>query len=221
MEQHNRTRARELAKESIRQGESLKWFETLYAEAKTKGVVIPWADLEANPHLIEWVNNSNMDWHGKKALKIGCGLGDDAKYLSEIGLAVTAFDISETAIRWCHERFPDSRVDYQVADLFNLPETWDTAFDLVVESYTLQVLPVDRRLHAIEKISSLISPSGKAIVICRGRSDNDPAGEMPWPLTKKEIECFSDNGISIQSFEDFMDNETPPVRRFRVELFRT
>lgn len=221
MKQQNRARARELANESIKRGEPLEWFEKLYAEAKTESAAIPWADLEANPHLIEWVNNSNMDWHGKKALKIGCGLGDDAEYLSSLGLNVTAFDISETAINWCHERFPESRVDYRIADLFDLPEAWKSSFDLVVESYTLQVLPVDRRQIAIDKIASLISPSGKAVVICRGRNENDPAGEMPWPLTKKEIEYFSDNGLQIENFEDFVDKETPSVRRFRIELFRT
>ena len=59
------------------------------------------------------MNQSNGEnlWNGKKALKIGCGLGDDAEYLTETGMEVTAFDISETAIRWCHERFPDSRVE--------------------------------------------------------------------------------------------------------------
>lgn len=217
----NRARARELAHESIRDGQPLEWFEKLYSEAKSNGVIIPWADMEANPNLIELITRSNTQWEGKKALKIGCGLGDDAEYLSSLGLEVTAFDISETAIRWCRERFPESRVDYHVTDLFDLPQGWNAAFDLVIESYTLQVLPSDTRPRAIEKIASLLSPTGKAIIISRGRNENDPAGEMPWPLTRREIEYFLDHGLQIRNFEDYLDDETPPVRRFRAELSRS
>ena len=35
---------------------------------------------------------------------------------------VTAFDISESSIQWCKERFPSTDVDYIVADLLNPPE---------------------------------------------------------------------------------------------------
>ena len=58
---------------------------------------------------------------GKKALTIGCGLGDDAEQLAEWGFSTTAFDVSETAIRACRRRFPDSRVQYVAADLLQPP----------------------------------------------------------------------------------------------------
>jgi hypothetical protein len=37
--------------------------------------------------------------------------------------------------------FPQSAVDYRVADLFDAPSEWRGAFDLVHELYTLQALP--------------------------------------------------------------------------------
>ena len=52
----------------------------------------------------------------QKALIIGCGLGDDAEALAKLGFEVTAFDISTSAIAWCQQRFPDSTVNYLVAD---------------------------------------------------------------------------------------------------------
>ena len=43
----------------------------------------------------------------------------------------TAFDISASAIEMCRHRYPESVVNYQVADLFNLPSEWLQGFDLV------------------------------------------------------------------------------------------
>jgi len=43
---------------------------------------------------------------------------------------------------------------------------------------------------------------------------------MPWPLTKEEMSLFEAHGLKEISFEDFMDSEEPPVRRFRATYYR-
>jgi len=40
---------------------------------------------------------------------------------------------------------------------------------------------------------------------------------MPWPLTVSDLEPFVQSGLKLISFEDFFDQEEPPVRRFRVQ----
>jgi hypothetical protein len=40
---------------------------------------------------------------------------------------------------------------------------------------------------------------------------------MPWPLIKGDLEHFVQSGLKLISFEDFFDEEEPPVRRFRVQ----
>jgi hypothetical protein len=42
---------------------------------------------------------------------------------------------------------------------------------------------------------------------------------MPWPLTPNELDYFCELGVQRASFEEFVDQETPPVRRFRA-VFR-
>ena len=54
------------------------------------------------------------------------------------------------------------------------------------------------------------------MVICRGRDLDDPEGKMPWPLTREEVDAFKLYGLKEITFEEYLDKEDPPVRRFRV-----
>ena len=103
-----------------------------------------------------------------------------------------------------------------LVDLFALPDEWQARFDFVLESYTLQVLPKALRREAVPMIAKLLAPGGTLLVICRGRSAADPEGEMPWPLLREELGAFEDAGLACLSVEDYADNESPPVRRFRA-----
>ncbi|HWE64187.1 MAG TPA: class I SAM-dependent methyltransferase [Chloroflexota bacterium] len=217
MEETARARGQRLARESLAQGDPTGWFETLYASAHGDAHAIQWADMAANPNLVAWLEGARLRGDGKRALVIGCGLGDDAEELARAGFAVVAFDISPTAIAWCHERFPDSPVRYVVADLFASPCDWQGMFDLVLEAYTLQVLPADSRPPAIEHIASYVAPGGRLLVICRGRDVGDDPGRMPWPLTRGELELFRAHGLRELRFEDYIEHEASPTRRFRVE----
>lgn len=69
---------------------------------------------------------------------------------------------------------------------------------------------------AIANISHFVAPSGKLLVIARGREASDPTGEIPYLLTKSELQQLEHHGLRCSSFEDYLDNETPPVRRFRA-----
>ena len=212
--------ARKFAREYTERGDPLGWFEALYAEASGDAAIIPWADLKVNPNLEGWLRQRGIQGNGKKALKVGCGLGDDAERLAQLGFEVTAFDISPTAIRWCQNRFPASRVSYRVQDLFQAPPEWEMAFDFILESYTLQVLPENLRKPAMERISSFVAPGGTLLVIARGRESTDPPGDMPWPISRNELKHFAARGLMEVSFEDYFDQEAPPARRFRVEYTR-
>jgi len=215
----DRTRARELAAEALARHDPTGWFETLYREAEELGTPIPWAELAPNPYLRAHVRPRSRD-RGRAAIVVGCGLGDDAEWLAGAGFATTAFDISASAIRACRRRFPRSAVTYRVADLFRAPAEWRGRFDLVYESYTLQVLPVGPRSRAVGRIARLVAPSGELFVVARGREEKEPPGAMPWPLTRAELLGFRDHGLGLTRFEDSLDHERPPVRRFRATFRR-
>ncbi len=209
-----------MARDAVERGEPLEWFEQLYADANRDPGSVPWADLAPNPNLIEWLDRERVTGEQKRALVVGCGLGDDAEELARRGFEVTAFDLSKTAVRWAKARFPGTSVNYQPADLLQSPPAWDGSFNFVFEAYTLQVLPPELRQQAITRVAACLEPQGKLLVITRGRQETDERGSMPWPLTYGELTACTAAGLEEVRFEDYVENENPPVRRFRVDYRR-
>ncbi len=124
--------------------------------------------------------------------------------------------MAPTALERARRRFPNSRVDYRVADLLALPRDFEGAFDLVIECYTLQVLPPEVRVRAVDALRRTLRPGGTLLVVARGREPEEPQGQMPWPLTRAEVEAIQTRALRCVRFEDFLDAEDPPVRRLRA-----
>lgn len=193
----------------------LGWFEALYRGAQGDHTKVFWADLEPSPLLVNWVTDNVPDPVGKKAIVIGCGIGDDAEALAGRGYTVTAFDISPTAIELCKKRYPNTKVDYLIADLFDYPETWKTGFDLVYECNTIQVLPGKYRIMARDAMISLLAPGGYILVSCRSRNKGELEDAIPLPLDRDEIDGFRLEGnLQEISFDAYDDNQIPPVPHF-------
>ncbi len=198
-----RKRADSLQSAAEAEGDALAWFDRLYQAAGDDTAQVPWADLEPHPGLAEWIARSGM-LHEGSAIDIGCGLGDNAEALSDAGYDVTAFDLSDTAVGWARRRFPDTRVSYHTADLFDLPEDWRGRFSLVHECYTVQALKGEFRDRAYGAIADLVAPGGSLLVICRWRPDGVEVSGPPWPLSDAELANFEACGLkrlSRQSFE--------------------
>lgn len=213
-----RAAARELAAQAISDGQPLRWFEELYAAADRGEVAVPWADLRPNPVLERELDNLAVD--GLRTLVVGCGYGDDAAFLAAAGAKVTAFDVSPSAVARCRERFPDVDVTWVAADAAAPPAQWQSAYDLVVEIFTLQVLPPAEREAAGFALGRCVAPDGRLLVYCRAREPEDPPGSMPWPLTTDEVHALASDGLVVERFEDFLDDEEPPVRRLLAVLRR-
>ncbi|MEM9216269.1 MAG: class I SAM-dependent methyltransferase [Cyanobacteria bacterium P01_F01_bin.150] len=213
-----RQRVKELATQASKSGRPSDWFETLYQESKGDTQQIPWAKLKPHPYLSEWLENRAIQGNGKTALVVGCGLGDDAEALSALGFTVTAFDVAPSAIAWCQQRFPDSTVTYQVADLFTLPEAWQRSFDLVVEIRNIQALPLSVRSEAIKAVATTVAPEGQLLLTTRIRMTDEVPDGPPWPLSESELSQFQQWGLADQQRDIFTVSEQPPVTQIRLVL---
>lgn len=217
---HDSKDARALARMHRDQGDPLAWFEALYSSAGDDPARIPWADLQPNPALISWLDARQPEAHGQRALVVGCGLGDDAEAIAARGFETTAFDLSSSAISWAQKRFPNSPVRYHTADLLDLPAAWAGGFDLVFEAYTLQAIPHEIRARATPLLADLLRPEGLLLVIARSRRGHPVSKTPPWPLGREDFEGLEKTkGLQVVEWEEFLDEETPPVHRFRA-LYR-
>jgi SAM-dependent methyltransferase len=81
-------------------GDPNGWFEEFYSGAEGDINNVYWADLAPNPVLVAWSEKQTTP-PGARAVAVGCGLGDGAELLAKYDYAVTAFDVSPTAIEMC------------------------------------------------------------------------------------------------------------------------
>lgn len=211
-----RARAREIAAEFAERGDATGWFDAFYKEAAGDNEKIPWADLEPNSYFREWAEGSELKGNGRKALVIGCGLGDDAVYLNELGFEVTAFDISPTAVDWARRLHSDKGITFEVMDLFEPFRGWLGAFEFVLEVYTIQPLPIEMRERTIDAIAAFVAPGGELVVVTRGREDDEEPEQLPWPLSRKELSRFEADGLTQTHFEVMEGDEATPAPRFVV-----
>jgi 2-polyprenyl-3-methyl-5-hydroxy-6-metoxy-1,4-benzoquinol methylase len=190
-----------------------EFFEAVYDQAVGDAANVPWADLEAKQKLVDWLNN-NSD-HSGRAIDVGCGLGDNAEALANAGYETIGFDFSQKAIDWANNRFPESAVRYQKADLFDLPDEWKGRFDLVHECYTLQSIPPETLENSIPAVASLVAPEGLLLVYSRVRKNGDEVEGPPWPLEEDAVMRFVDHGLTLVSHDDFIldwkDRKVPHV----------
>jgi 2-polyprenyl-3-methyl-5-hydroxy-6-metoxy-1,4-benzoquinol methylase len=210
-------RVKELANQAIQEANPTAWFDVLYSQSQGDVTQIPWAKLTVHPYLQDWLTINHTQGQGLSALVIGCGLGDDAEALADRGFQVTAFDISPTAIDWCQQRFPDSSVNYVVADLLNLPAQWHQAFDLVVEIRNIQALPLNIRSTVIASVASVVAATGTLLVINRFRDTELEPDGPPWPLSDSELAQFTELGFQEVSRVLFYEGERVDVPQLRLE----
>ncbi len=169
------------------------WFSTVYNFAEGDPAAVPWADLAAKPALVDWL--LTHPGRGRRALDVGCGLGDNAEALAAAGWLTSAFDVAEGAVAWARRRFPDTSVDYRCVDLFEPPAEWLDGFDLVHECFTLQAMAGPMRAAAFNAVARLVAPGGTLLVIARTRTESEPVGQPPWPLAPSELARFEALGF--------------------------
>lgn len=214
MQEHDPIKYKQMVKSYQEKDDPTGWFENIYKEAKGDYKSVFWADLEPSPYLIDWLKKHPLPTTKAKAIVIGCGVGDDCEALSQYGYDVIGFDISNSAIELCKNRYPNTKVQYTLADLFDYPKEWFQAFDVVYECNTIQVLPGKYRIQARSAISNLVAQNGHALISCRSRKEGEQEDDIPLPLDKIEIDGFLKDGLQEQSFLAYEDTQSPSIPHF-------
>lgn len=196
------------------------WFEQVYARAEDDPARVPWANLSAHPLTSSFVKAQISGIAGLNVLDVGCGLGDNAECFAAAGAQVTAFDFVGDAVAWAKRRFPHSKVDYHVADLFALPKDWRGRFDLVHECYTLQAISAPLIPRALGILAGLLAPDGKLLIVARARGEDEEVAGPPWPLPPSIFEIAEAQGLAPLIVEDISATAQVGRRHWRALLKR-
>lgn len=212
----------ELAASYLQSGDPTGWFDPLYRRAEGHAEAVPWAGLTAHRYVVDWLDDPVAEPPGRRAIVIGCGLGDDAAELARRGFEVVAFDVSERAVDWARQRFGADGIDWQTADLLALPDEWHGAFDLVVEVRTVQSLPGVVRDAAMQAIGSLVAPGGVVLAVTLVATDADTARSWsgpPWAQAPSELAAYRAGGLERVALEH-PDPQGEPAMEVRLTLQR-
>lgn len=115
-------------------------------------------------------------------LELGCGGGQDARFLTERGFAVVATDFSEEALELTRRRAPGATL--KNADLtLGLPFS-DAAFRVILASLSLHYFPWLLTLKIVSDIRRCLGPGG--YLLARFNSTRDPHYSA---AEKREIEA--------------------------------
>jgi SAM-dependent methyltransferase len=142
----------------------------------------PWDNNAPSESVISWQTHG---WVHGDVLDIGCGLGDNAIYLAQMGHTVTGLDISPTALITAEQRASDAGVEvhFAVADSTKL-EGYTDAFDTVIDSGLFHSLDDDGRRSYAAAVHRATRPGATLLLSCF--SDANPVGEDWRPAVSEE-----------------------------------
>lgn len=210
-----RQKVKDLALDYQKKDDFTGWFEVIYTDALGNADQVPWAKMQPHPSLANWLQTVYIT--NKKALVIGCGLGDDSEVLAEKNAQVTAFDIAPSSIKWCQKRFPNSSVNYLVADLLALDDSWKNSFDLIFECRTIQALPLSIRREVIAAIATLLKPGGTLLIVTRLRDTEETPDGPPWAVSEQELSQLDEYGYQEVSRTPYIDPNNPSISQALIE----
>ncbi|MDE9366419.1 class I SAM-dependent methyltransferase [Luteipulveratus sp. YIM 133132] len=213
------TQADEWAAEATAAGRPNSWFERLYRAGRDGTVTMPWDRDSAHPVLMDWLAASGPG--AGRAAVVGCGLGADAEHLAQRGFDVVAFDLSPAAVAEARRRHPGSPVEYVAADLLDPPDDWREGFDLVVEIYTVQAVPVSMRTAMTSAVSRLVAPGGTLLAVQVVRTPQDTGDGPPWPMSEEEMRAFAAApGLVLTALDQCERPDRPGTPLWRAEVRR-
>jgi cyclopropane fatty-acyl-phospholipid synthase-like methyltransferase len=146
-------------------------------------------------------------------LDAGCGTGDTALFLASRGRQVTGIDFLQLPIERAKQKAAErgAAVTFLVKDAMTLKD-WSERFDNVVDSGLFHVFSDEDRKKYVEGLATVLKPGGRIFLLCF--SDEEPAGQGPRRISKKELHDAFAQGWSIESIEPIRIEINPNFKDF-------
>lgn len=128
---------------------------------------------------------------GASILDAGCGVGQNAAALSDIGFKVTAVEPLAEFLQLAKQQYAQHKVNWVHDSLPALKqlETFNNAFDFILMDGVWHHLETDERQQTICRLAELLKPQGMLAVSLR----NGPAGlgTHVFPTSAAELICLA------------------------------
>lgn len=171
-------------------------FNQIYGEQSPES--IPWNSLELPSAIHQLISDKIIA--GCKAIDIGCGLGNYARTLAQLGFEMTAIDFSEVAIDKAKilAKEEELNIEFHVTDFTKSIKLNESSFDFAYDYGLLHhIFPENRKVY-VENVIHLLK--SKAFYLSIAFSEDDayfegtgkyretPAGSILYFSNLKEIE---------------------------------
>lgn len=141
----------------------------------------------------KYIDKFIQSLNGKMVLDVGCGVGEDCKYIDQKGLYAIGIDLSEGMLRIAKDKYPNGR--FQSMDMTNITYPANS-FDGIISNCSLFHIPVELLHQTLESFKRVLKPNGKLLLILQEGNEEIMVEEPYRPGTYIYMNYFSPENIS-------------------------
>ena len=159
---------------------------------------MPWFYAELDDDLRQALDELGL--HSGIALDLGTGPGTQAMQLARRGFAVTATDLSESAIRLAGAKAEAQGLEITWRQDDILASRLAGQFDIIFDRGCFHVLPPERRADYVGTVTGLLRPGGSYFLKCF--SSRQPGTQGPHRFTSEQIREIFGGGLQVRSITE-------------------
>ncbi len=150
-------------------------------------------------------------------LDVGCGTGQNALYLADLGFEVAGIDIVPTAVEKAlsNAKKRSSPATFMVWNALQLQEL-HRRFNTVIDSGFFHVLPDKKRPVFVKSLASVLDVGGSYLMMCF--SEHEPGSWGPRRVTRAEIRESFKQGWVIDYIREAIFDTNLGARRCKAWL---
>jgi SAM-dependent methyltransferase len=133
-------------------------------------------------------------------LDAGCGTGEHALFLADLGHQVIGIDFVEEAIQRARRKAAerDLPVEFLVKDATKLAD-WGQRFASAIDCGLFHVFSDTDRRHYVGGLARVVKPGGLLFLMCF--SDEEPGNEGPRRVSQRELHSAFADGWEVESIQ--------------------